>query len=371
VPWDTSVTDSILWDRVGQLADEAPRLSDLRHHRLQLIAASRMRSRGEDVPAELVADERRAAVGRLAIPALLRRVRAVCDGPVALMKGAEVAARWPRPDLRPVGDVDLLVEDPETVQAALLSAGFVELEPAAWYRHLHHCAPLVFPGLPVAVEIHRWPHWYRGTPPDVDEILAAAQPCALGIDGILAPRPDHHAVLLVAHAWVHDPLDRIGPLADVAAMVEAAGHEAAASVAARWGVSGPWRATMRAVDQLLGRHSPSRPLPLWKRHLAVPRERTVLESHVSRVVAPVVADSIQHAPVAFCGAVMSSLRRAPGDTWKAKVSRSAQAVRHAGWTRSHHEASVAPAEDTPTGPSGGAATAHPAHHPSLAGRHPH
>ena len=35
--------ESMLWERVGELADRAPQISDLRHHKLQLIAASRMR----------------------------------------------------------------------------------------------------------------------------------------------------------------------------------------------------------------------------------------------------------------------------------------------------------------------------------------
>ena len=42
--------DALLWERVGELADRAPRLSDLRHHKLHLVAASRMRARGEAVP---------------------------------------------------------------------------------------------------------------------------------------------------------------------------------------------------------------------------------------------------------------------------------------------------------------------------------
>jgi hypothetical protein len=146
-------------------------------------------------------------------------------------------------------------------------------------------------------------------------------------------------VLLAAHAWAHDPLDRIGPLADVAALTEEAGREAAALVAAQWGVAGQWRATGRAIDEVLLQGSPARALPVWKRHLPVPRERTVYESHVSRVVAPVAAASIGRAPAALLGGLLGALRRAPGDTWRAKLSRSVRAIRHARWTRSHHEAS--------------------------------
>ena len=42
------------------------------------------------------------------------------------MKGPEVAAHYPVPSDRPFGDLDLLVEDPEAAQRALIAAGFVE-----------------------------------------------------------------------------------------------------------------------------------------------------------------------------------------------------------------------------------------------------
>ena len=70
--------DSLLWERVGELADRAPQVSDLRHHKLQLIAASRMRERGKTVPTELAAEERSFAALSLTTPMLLRRIRAAC-----------------------------------------------------------------------------------------------------------------------------------------------------------------------------------------------------------------------------------------------------------------------------------------------------
>jgi hypothetical protein len=336
--------DTVLWERLGELADRAPRISDLRHHKLQLIAASRMRERGDPVPAELIAEQRTLAAISLAIPMLLRRVRAASDAPMVLMKGAEVAARWPQPRLRPAKDVDLLVEDADAVQAALLSAGFVEIADPAMYGELHHLCPLGLPGFPLTVEIHRQPHWCDGTPPDIGQIIAAAQPCALGVDGILAPRPDHHAVLLAAHAWAHGPLDRIGPLADVAAMLEESGSEAAAAVAEEWGVSNAWRSTARAIDELLAGGSFPRRTPVWKRHLARARVRTVFEEHVTRIVAPLTAASARCAPVVLAVALANAARPYPGETWRAKLGRSVRALRHAAWSRTQHEALEAPAE---------------------------
>ena len=90
----------MLWDRVGELADRAPRLSDLRHHKLHLLAASRMRTRGEAVPAELLAEERRLAAVSISAAPLLRRVRDASDARIIVMKGPEAAARWPQTPTR-------------------------------------------------------------------------------------------------------------------------------------------------------------------------------------------------------------------------------------------------------------------------------
>ena len=72
--------ESLLWERVGELADQAPRISDLRHHKLQLIAASRMRARRVEVPEELRRAERHAAAIALSATPLIRRIRAATDG---------------------------------------------------------------------------------------------------------------------------------------------------------------------------------------------------------------------------------------------------------------------------------------------------
>ena len=334
--------ESLLWQRLGELADAAPACSDLRHHKLQLIAASRRRSNGDLVPAPLVQDERLAAIVALAVPTVLRRLRAACDGRVVLMKGAEAAARWPHPRLRRFQDIDLLVENPDATQAALLQAGFVELDDPDLYDHLHHFCPIGLPDFPLSVEVHRQPHWCAGLPPATAEIVAAAQPCVLGIDGISAPRPDHHAVLLAVHAWAHGPLDRIGPLADVAFMLDACTREAAARVARAWGVSHIWRATTRAIDELLTREPAAR-IPVWKRHIPRARERTVFEAHVTRIVGPVTAVSAPRAPAALIEALSYAARPRPGETWTAKLRRSMEALRHATWSRSRHESALAAA----------------------------
>jgi hypothetical protein len=345
--WSGGATrmSAMLWERVGELADRAPLVSDLRYHKLQLIAASRMRERGEQVPEELMVEERALAAMSLAVPLVLRRIREACDGPLVVMKGAEVAARWVHPRLRPAVDIDLLVEDADAVQSSLLAAGFVFLDDPTIYGSLHHQCPMGFPGLPIAVEVHRRPHWCGGPPPDVAEIVAAAQPCALGVEGILAPRPDHHVILLAAHAWAHGPLERISHLADIAAMLQDTTAEAAQAVAESWGIPNVWRTTTRAIDEvLLNSIDRGRP-PVWKRHLSGARERTVFEEHVTRIVAPAAAASAGRAPMSMLVALAKALRPYPEEGWSGKVVRTIHAFRHAAWARSQHEAAVdAPAQ---------------------------
>ena len=59
-----------------------------------------------------------------------------------------------RPGLRSFGDLDLLTDDAEAAQAALLAAGFQEVFEPEIYEDIHHLRPLWWPGLPLVVELH-------------------------------------------------------------------------------------------------------------------------------------------------------------------------------------------------------------------------
>jgi len=323
----------MLWERVGELADRAPRLSDLRHHRLHLLAASRMRERGEEVPAELATEERAHAVVSITAGALLRRIRAVDDSPMIVMKGPEAAARWPDARLRPWKDLDLLVEDAPALQRALLAAGFVEVGDPALYEDIHHLRPLMAPDLPLTIEIHMRPKWPEGRTPTFDELREAASPGVFaGIPDVFAPAPAHHAVLLAGHSWEHNPLNCIGQLADVAALTLEAGRDEAGAVAREWEIPRLWSATMRAIDDVLLEPERSRRAPLWRRHLGEARERTVLEVHLERLAGPMAAGS----PVGATKALFDTLRPAPDENWAAKVKRTGRALRNASLRRSDH-----------------------------------
>src|SRR5712691_3463489 len=148
-----------LWDRVDELVDRAQDITDLREHRLELLAARRWRALGRPVPTELVDEERLAAIMTLAAPPLLEKIRASLEGPIVLLKGPEVAARYPSPALRPYGDLDILVPDARAAHEALKRTGFEEVGDPALYVDLHHLRPLWLRPLPLLVEVHAAPKW--------------------------------------------------------------------------------------------------------------------------------------------------------------------------------------------------------------------
>ena len=152
-----------LWRVTDELVDRAPSARALRAHGLHLLAGARLRALGRPVPEEILDAEWRAAIATLAVPALLERARAAYDGQLMVMKGPEVALRYPDPGLRAYRDIDLLADDAEAAERALLAAGFRAMGTAEVDDVGYHVCPLVWPGLPLCIELHRWPHWVRAS----------------------------------------------------------------------------------------------------------------------------------------------------------------------------------------------------------------
>jgi hypothetical protein len=200
-------------------ASSAPE-SVLRVHRVELLEARRRRAAGLALAGDLIADETRAAVNEMAVTGLLARIAAACDGPLLLMKGPEVAAAYGAGGLRSFGDLDILTDDAPAAQEALIAAGFQEVFDPEIYEDIHQLRPLWWPGLPLDVELHTRPNWPAAIPgPSTDELLAAAVPSTLGVPGITTLPPEHHTLVLAAHAWEHQPLGRLGNLIDVAVVL--------------------------------------------------------------------------------------------------------------------------------------------------------
>jgi hypothetical protein len=316
-----------MWSAVDRLLQGADP-EGIRVHRLGALAARRLRRLGEPVPPELNAAERAAATSAMLTRPLLERIRAICDGPLVLIKGPEVARLYPG-GARNFSDVDLLVPDPPRVHDALKASGFAEVDDPELFLHHHHLRPLRSPSFGLKVEIHSSLPWPIGIePPALQEIVDAAGPSKTGVDGISAPKPGHHALILAAHAWVHDPLGTLRDLVDVAAVAAAVPEPELDRTARAWGIHRVWRTTSGAAAALLDGRPEPLPLRIWARHLEHVRERTVLENHLERWL----HSFSELPPTAALGATAAVLRQeflpTPGEPWRHKLIRVAHAFRH-------------------------------------------
>jgi hypothetical protein len=332
--------DASLWGRLDALLERAPRDSDLRFHGLEHLALRRRRL-GEN-RAEGLAAERTAVATSLIAPLVLQRVVAAVDEPVVLMKGPEVAQWWQNPLTRSYRDLDVLVEDSEATWHTLREAGFQPTGDPELYLGIHHLRPLVWPGLPLVVEVHHQPKWIEGGTPPTAELLRTAVPSATGVPGLLALEPARHAVVLAVHAWAHVPLGRLCRLVDVAALSQGADRDALARIAHAWDIERLWRTTQATIDSLFGDRR--RPLPghVWARHLWGVRERTVLERHLERWLGPFSALPPTQAAAATRRNVTYQFALAEGETRLRMIRRSARAAADAFKRLSEHdEATIA------------------------------
>ena len=317
----------VIWDAVDRLLARAD-ADGIRAHKLGAVAAKRLRRLGMPVPAALAADERAATVAALLADAVLERIRAAADGPLVLIKGPEVAALYPD-RARGFTDVDLLSPDAPGVHAALLRAGFEEVDDPELFREHHHLRPLQWPSLPLQVEIHLRPLWPEGVDaPPVDEIVAASVPARVGVGGIVAPSAAHHALIIAAHAWRHAPLQTLRDLIDVAVLAAEPTRTELDAIARSWEIERVWRTTRDAALAVFGRRRPTAAVRIWGQHLPAVRERTVLENHLQRWLHGFAELPPQRALIRVADALRQEVLPSPGEPWREKVTRVAHAVRH-------------------------------------------
>jgi hypothetical protein len=326
-----------LWDAVGRIIDRAASLDDHREHGLELLAARRWRALGRPVPAALAAEDRWAALRLLAVRPLLERLRASLDRPI-VFKGPELAARYPDGSTRRFSDVDVLVADPAESQRALLAAGFEEVGDPALYEDIHHLRPLAWPSLPLAVELHSAPKWIEGAPaPRHADLLPTAVPARCGVDGILAPAPAEHAILVAVHSWAHEPLRRLADLVDVAVLAAEAAPGELDAAAAELGVARLWATTARAVEAALHGGATTWPTRTWARNVVAGRRRTVFESHLEQLLSPFAVAGAPRAAQASALAARDILFPRAEEAWREKLRRATHALRNARVPRSAHD----------------------------------
>ena len=330
-----------VWNAVDSLVDRAPSLDDLRDHRLHLLAERRWLETGRSVPGSLTAEKALAAALFLPVPILLARVRSALTGRLFVLKGPEVARRYPDGSFRTAGDIDLLVEDTNVALATLRAAGFVPVGDPRRYVDIHHVQPLVWPGLPVRIELHHSPKWIDAlAPPSPAELFARGVPAdGLG-DGIETLDPAAHALVLAVHAWAHEPLGSLRDLIDIAIVTSEADAAEIATLARRWGVFRVWRTTRAALEALFAAGPRPVSLRIWARHLEAARGRTVAESHVEALLSPFWALPPATALKRTSDRITDELRPIPGELWRTKLARARLALRHARVRKSLHERAV-------------------------------
>jgi hypothetical protein len=298
------------------------------------------RAAGCPVAPELVDEERLTVYALLSVAPLLERVRSAAGGPLIIFKGPEVGLRYPGRS-RWFGDLDLLVPDAGSVHRALRAGGFVEVGDPSLYVDIHHLRPLQWRSLPVIVEVHSEPKWpQRLRPPRVDEIVDASVPSQLGIDGISAPHSAHHALMLAAHGWAHEPLRRLRDLVDVSALAAECEESQIERIARAWGLTRLWRTTHAASRALLEKEVSS-PVTFrtWARHLPAVRERTVAENHLRAWFADYWALSAGDALRSHAAAVHHDFTPQHGESWGHKLARTGTAIGAARAPLSdHHQA---------------------------------
>ena len=315
-----------MWSGVERLLQRAS-VSGIRAHQLGPLAAQMFRTAERPIPPELVEDERVTVYGLLSVEPLLERVRSAASGPLIVFKGPEVGLRYPGRS-RWFGDLDLLVPDAEAVHSELRRSGFVEVGDPSLYVDIHHLRPLQWRALPLVVEVHSEPKWpQRLPPPRVAEILEASVPSQLGIEGVSAPDPVHHALMVAAHGWAHEPLRRLRDLVDVVALAGDCEPAEIERAARTWKLTRLWHTTYAAAEALFGEGTPATlPLRTWARHLPEVRERTVAENHLQAWLANYWALPLPDALRAHGAAIRHDLTPQHGESWGRKLARTGAAV---------------------------------------------
>jgi hypothetical protein len=161
-------------------------------------------------------------------------------------------------------------------------------------------------------------------------LFEAAVPSETGIAGLEAPSPQHHALLLAAHGWRHEPLQSLRDLADVALMSATEDDQELRRQAEAWGLRRIWETTRRAGDSALFGAPRTWPLRTWARHLRAVRERTVLEVHVQRIASPYWGLPPSAATVAAARGLVTTLTPVEDESWREKARRIPHALREAG-----------------------------------------
>ncbi len=253
-----------IWPAVYRVIDEHPDVERLIRHGVGLLAGADWADCGISVPEELRHSRMTQAALGLESRGLVRSLRQDTDGPLVLLKGLDVAAHYPAVELRQSLDVDVLVDDAVATQRALLAAGWQTKATPGFHEEpernesLHQLCPLLRPPFSLPLEVHRRPNAPTWLPPlPTTEIIEAARPSAIDVDGVLSPCVEHHALVVLAHSWATQPFARFSELIDFALLLESSDMPTVRAVARRWRMTRLLDLGLRTIDSLLHGRQPA------------------------------------------------------------------------------------------------------------------
>ena len=279
-----------------------------------------------------VLDRRAIAAQQLVAELALREIRVAFDGRILLLKGLELACRYADPTDRPFGDLDLLTDEPERLQATLLASGYdyddaIGTDTDLPYRDptFHQLAPLRHATLPVIVEVHRNPGWLAGmAPPQLSELIDRATPSRSGVDGLLTLDPAAHAVYLAVHSWRHRPFYRRQDLEDIQVLLEHDGTKTeAADLARAWGVGRIWGYYQNAIEARLG-NEPARPMVRLLGGTADSESRSVRSEYLGQYAGRFFVDHPIRHRAAIVRGIRGGLQPLEGERFRQKLARMIQ-----------------------------------------------
>jgi hypothetical protein len=262
-----TLPDQGIWPGVANTIAAHPDASLLRAQGLSALAAAYWNETDHPIADELDSDRASATALGLQAERMLHQVADLAAQPFLLMKGPELATRYPEPGLRELNDLDLLVLDTSVIEQSLLRSGWSTYTGPGelrWYDDIHHARPLVAPGSSLPMEPHRRPNWPTwGRPPEFAELHEASVASTLGIEGVRTPSVEHHALLVLAHSWAHMPFERFSQLIDFALLVEECNTVELAACARRWQLSKLLSVGLATIDSVLLAHRRDSAMVRW------------------------------------------------------------------------------------------------------------
>jgi hypothetical protein len=246
-----------IWPGVFELIDRQNDHDALEWHGLLPLAVAHWQEQGRSLSRELAAARARSAALQLEAEALVETIRDITDSPFLLLKGLEVAACYPQPSLRRLRDVDVLFGEPVAMRDLLLERGWEKKETAGFddeaeqHDELHQLAPISCPGRSLPVEIHHYPNAPKwSTPPTFDELLIDAVPAQVNIDGVLAPSPVDHALIVLMHSCARQPFEQVSQLIDLSLLLDRCDRRELHRIARRRGLGRLLTAAVRTIESL-------------------------------------------------------------------------------------------------------------------------